>query len=127
MANVGLYLLNLSFDPIQVGAGSMTLALAVNAVTGTASGKATGTILAGTAHPPSFEAKVSGAVHATGFGQTVKVGGVSGEAIVSLPPPQIGSYLAHFSVSFALDANGTGKGTFSVGDHTYECDVNVLS
>lgn len=126
MANYVLVPLHLKFDPVSVGAGSMELALVVNPA-GTATGSAVGTISEGTEHPPTFEAKVSGAIHAAGYGNIVKVGGVSGQALVSVPPPAIGSYLASFSASFGLDASGTGNGTFSVGSHTYECKVSTVS
>jgi hypothetical protein len=124
MANVGLYLLKLSFDPIEVGAGSMTLAMAVNAVNGKVQGIATGTLLEGTEHPQTFEVSVTGAIHATGLGTVVKVGAVEGEARVTVAPPAIGTYLAPFTASFALDSSFKGKGTFTVGSYTYESDVS---
>jgi hypothetical protein len=125
MSEVGLYLLKLSFTPPHgvVGAGSMTLALTVNASSGALHGQAQGTILEGTQHPNTFTAQVSGAMHSTGFGDIVKVGAVSGEAAVSVPPPEIGTFLASFSASFSLDSNWSGQGQFSVGSHSYESEV----
>jgi len=125
MSEVGLYLLKLSFTPSLgvVGAGSMTLAVTVNASTGTLHGQVQGTILEGTQYPQTFTAQVSGAMHSTGFGNIVKVGAVSGEAGVSVIPPAIGTYLAPFSASFGLDSNWNGQGQFSVGSDTYKSDV----
>lgn len=125
MSEVGLYLLKLNFNPAQgiVGAGLMTLALTVDASTGALHGQAQGTILEGTEHAPTFTAKVSGTMHSTGFGHTVKVGAVSGEAAVSLAPPAIGIYLAPFSASFSLDADWTGQGQFSIGTYSYPSQV----
>ena len=53
MSEVGLYVLKLSFTPPDgvTGAGRMTLALTVNAVTGELHGQAEGIILEGTQHP----------------------------------------------------------------------------
>jgi hypothetical protein len=128
MTDPGLYFMKLSFTPPPgvVGAGSMSLAVTVLAPTGALHGQATGTILQGTANPASFTAQVSGAMHSTGFGKIVRVGSVSGRAEVYLPPPEIGTYHAAFSASFALDSTGSGQGQFSVGKDTYKCDVKVV-
>lgn len=125
MEEVGLYLLKLSFTPPagMVGAGTMTLAVTVNASTGALHGQVQGTILEGTQHPQTFTAQVSGAMHSTGLGKIVKVGAVSGEAGVSVTPPAIGTYLAPFSASFSLDSNWSGQGQFSVGSNSYVSDV----
>ena len=125
MSEVGLYLLKLCFTPPPgtVGAGSMTLAVTVDAPTGVLHGQAQGTILEGTEHPQTLTAKVSGAMHSTGFGHIVRVGAVSGEAAVSVTPPAIGTYLAPFSASFALDSKWSGQGQFAVGSNSYKSDV----
>jgi hypothetical protein len=125
-SNVDLYLLKLSFIPKVLGAGSMTLALTVNAVSGTLHGQARGKLQEGTKNPSTFTADASGVLHSTGFGPNVKVGSVRGQAFVSFPPPAIGSYLAPFSASFSLDADGKGTGQFSVGHNTYaDCVVSI--
>lgn len=128
MAETGLYLLKLAFSPPPgtVGAGSMTLAVAVDAATGTLHGQAQGTILEGTQHPQTFTAQVSGAMHSTGFGNVVRVGAASGQAAVSLAPPAIGTYLAPFSVSFSLDPDWNGQGQFAVGSHRYPSEVKKI-
>jgi hypothetical protein len=128
MTEPGLYLLKLSFSPPAgiVGAGSMTLAVTVDAATGTLHGQAQGTILQGTQHPQTFSGQVSGAMHSTGFGSIVRVGAASGEAAVSVAPPAIGTYLAPFSASFSLDPKWNGQGQFAVGSHSYPCTVTKV-
>ncbi|MFN9212238.1 MAG: DUF1842 domain-containing protein [Betaproteobacteria bacterium] len=128
MTEPGLYLLKLSFSPPAgiVGAGSMTLAVAVDAAAGTLHGQAQGTILQGTQHPQTFSGQVSGAMHSTGFGSIVRVGAASGEAAVSVAPPAIGTYLAPFSASFSLDPKWNGQGQFAVGSHSYPCTVTKV-
>ena len=129
MSEVGLYLVKLNFTPPggAVGAGSMTLALVVNASTGALSGQAHGEIMQGTAHPQTFTAEVSGIMHSTGYGNIVKIGSVSGQSAVSVAPPAIGTSLAPFLASFGVDSNWSGKGRFSVGSNSYESDVNQVS
>ncbi|MFN7571702.1 MAG: DUF1842 domain-containing protein [Betaproteobacteria bacterium] len=128
MTEPGLYLLKLAFSAPSgmVGAGSMTLAVAVDAAAGTLHGQAQGTILQGTQHPQTFSAQVSGAMHSTGFGSIVRVGAASGEAAVSVAPPAIGTYLAPFSASFGVDSNWSGQGQFVVGSHSYPCTVTKV-
>jgi hypothetical protein len=129
MSDIGLYLVKLSFTPRggAVGAGSMTLALTVNASTGALNGQAHGEIMQGTEHPQTFTAAVSGTTHSTGFGSIVKIGSVSGQAAVSVAPPLIGTSLAPFLASFGVDSNWSGNGQFSVGSDTYESDVKQVS
>ena len=123
MENETLYLVKLNFKSGKVGGGSMTLQLAVDAVTGTLNGRGDGTIQEGTQHSPTFTSSASGHLHSTGFGKITKVGAVTGQAVVSFPPPAIGSYLAPFTASFGVDNEWSGTGKFSVGTNTYECSV----
>ncbi|MCF2857706.1 DUF1842 domain-containing protein [Pseudoalteromonas sp. SMS1] len=126
MANESLYLVKLQFKSDNVGAGSMVLQLAVNPATGTLNGGAEGHILEGTQHSPSFTARASGHLHSTGYGGVTKVGAVTGQAVVSFPPPAIGSFEAPFTASFGVDNSWEGDGTFTVGEHTYPCKVSLL-
>ncbi|MDR6849869.1 MAG: DUF1842 domain-containing protein [Sphingomonas sp.] len=117
---VGLYqvklLVQLGVEPI-VGAPTLHLSLLVNAVSGQ---------IHGTAHitqslpPPygSIEFPVSGVLHHTGFGHDTRLIALHGEYVVSVPPPAIGSYLAHFSAALAVDAEWNGVGTYTYGNHT---------
>ena len=129
MSDVGLYLVKLSFAPRggALGSGSMTLALTVDASTGALHGQAQGKIMRGTEHPQTFTAAVSGTTHSTGFGNIVKIGSVSGQAVVSVAPPLFGTSLAPFLASFGVDSNWSGNGQFSVGSDTYESDVKQVS
>ncbi|MCC2607703.1 DUF1842 domain-containing protein [Planctobacterium marinum] len=127
-SDTGLYLLKLSFNPQKgvVGSGSMTLAVTVDAASGELHGQAQGTILEGTEHPQSFTAKVSGAMHSTGYGNIVRVGAVNGEASLPFTPPAIGFASAPFSASFSLDSSWKGEGQFKVGNHTYQSEVRMV-
>ena len=127
MSDNALYLVNLSFSSNNLGGGSMKLALTVDPVRNTLNGGASGTILEGTEHTPSFTASGTGHIHATGLGNITQVGAISGPAVVSFPPPLIGSYEAPFSASFAVDSTWKGTGKFSVGNDTYECQVERIS
>jgi hypothetical protein len=128
MANEALYLVKLDFRPKPgiTGAGSMTLELTVDPMSGSMHGQAKGTILEGTQHAPRFTAIASGHMHSTGLGHVTKTGAVSGQAMVSAPPPAIGTYLAPFSASFAVDNDWNGTGKFSVGNDTYESQVTAV-
>ena len=126
--NLGLYLVKLRFSPKHgmVGAGDMELALAVRAATGALNGLATGTILQGTQSAPHFSATAAGSMHSTGLGNVTKVGGVSGSGAVSVAPPAIGTYLAPFHASFAVDNDWNGTGQFTVGAYTYQAVVEKV-
>ncbi|MCF6458359.1 DUF1842 domain-containing protein [Pseudoalteromonas sp. MMG024] len=126
MADSSLYLVKLQFKPDALGAGSMVLQLAVNPSTGTINGAAEGHILEGTQHSPSFTGSGSGHLHATGLGTSTKVAALTGNAVVSFPPPAIGSYQTNFTASLSVDDNWNGTGSFSVGDNTYACQVSMI-
>jgi len=127
MSEQGLYLAKLQFTSTVVGGGSMVLELAVDAVNGALHGRANGSIQQGTQHAPEFTASAAGHLHATGLGDVTKVGAVTGEAVVSFPPPAIGSFLSKFTASFAVDNNFNGTGSFTVGENTYkDCKVSLV-
>lgn len=77
-----------------------------------------------TGSAPIFIRNVKGTIRATGFGNVTKVVVLEGEYVQSVPPPAIGSYLAHFSAHMAIDDQWNGKGGFSYGTHHVE-DVPV--
>ncbi|KPH56679.1 hypothetical protein AMS58_01145 [Pseudoalteromonas porphyrae] len=126
MSNESLYLVKLQFKSSVVGGGSMEIQLAVDPVTGSLNGRANGSIQEGTQHSPHFTSSASGHMHATGFNGVTKVGAVTGQAVVSFPPPAIGSYQSPFTASFGVDNEYNGKGSFSVGDNTYQCEVSLI-
>ncbi|MDI9339301.1 MAG: DUF1842 domain-containing protein [Sediminibacterium sp.] len=63
---------------------------------------------------------VKGTIRSTGYGKVTQVVYLEGEYVVSVPPPAIGSYLAHFSASMAIDDNWNGMGSFSYGGNDVE-------
>lgn len=126
---MGLYLVKLRFSPPKgtVGAGDMELALTVQAATGALNGLATGHILQGTRGAPNFSATAAGSMHSTGLGHVTKVGGLSGSGTVSAAPPSIGTYMAPFHASFAVDDNWQGTGQFTIGEHTYKAMIERVN
>ena len=123
MSEDTLYLVHLNYSSCVVGGGSMNLSLAVDPIRHTISGGGKGSMLEGTEHPTTFTASGNGHMHATGLGDISNVGALSGKAVVSFPPPAIGSYEAPFTASFAVDGSWNGTGKFTVGNQTYECQV----
>ncbi|WP_440053291.1 DUF1842 domain-containing protein [Pseudoalteromonas sp. T1lg65] len=126
MSEQGAFLVKLQYQTAGVGGGSMEIQLVVDAVSGSINGAGHGRILEGTEHSPTFTASGAGHMHATGFNQVTKVGALTGKALVSFPPPAIGSYEAPFTASFAVDNSWNGDGKFSVGNSTYDCKVSLL-
>ena len=123
MSEESLYLVNLEFSTENFGGASMKLQLAVDPVNNTITGCADGTIEEGTQFSPNFAASAAGHIYSTGLGGITKIGAVSGQTVVSVPPPAIGSYLVPFSANFAVDNDWNGEGNFSVGTNTYTCKV----
>lgn len=124
---VALYLVNLEFKTETVGGGSMELQLAVNPSSEELIGRAEGNILEGTQGAPSFIADASGQIYHTGLVTDTVLGGVTGQALVSVGvAPGIGSYLADFSATFAVNKDWNGTGEFKVGSNTYKCKVTVV-
>ena len=117
-----IYRVPLKFEFEGTGGGSMMLTLAVNPQDGTLGAMADGTVLEGTEHPNSFVASALGKLHSTGIPPVTKVGSVIGQAMVSFQPA-VGTYLAPFLASFAVDNEWNGTGSFSVGTYTYACKV----
>ena len=126
MSDESLYLVKLQFQSGVVGGGSMEIQFAVDPKTGSLNGRANGSIQEGTQHSPHFTASASGHMHATGYNDVTKVGALTGQAEVSFPPPAIGSYQSPFTASFGVDNQWNGKGSFSVGDNTYQCKVTLI-
>ena len=122
----GLYIVTLLYTPEGVGAGTMTIQLAVNTVNGTLHGQAHGIIHEGQAHQLKFTATGDGHFYHTGVPPVTMIGGVKGKAVVSCIPPPIGSYLTEFSADFAVDDNWNGTGHFTVGTDTYKCKVTKV-
>lgn len=97
------------------GAPVLHLSLLVNAVTGKVTGHGTQTQAVS---PPGDKIDINiseGKIRATGLGEINKVMALKGSAVVSLPPPAIGSYLAPFEAHFGLYENMDGAGGWTLG------------
>jgi len=102
------------------GAPILTLDILVNAVSGSITGHA---VQSQAVAPPGNKVDITitkGQLRATGLGQYTKVVYLEGQAVISFPPPAIGSYLAPFSAHFAVDNSWDGTGGWSLGS----TDVN---
>jgi Domain of unknown function (DUF1842) len=118
---IGLYLVNgVAGNEGTPGAPVLHFSLLVNAATGTITGQAVQT----QAVPPPGDkivvGKITGIVRSTGFGHFTKIVALEGHAVISMPPPAIGSYLAPFSAHFAIDDKWNGTGGWTLGN----TDVN---
>ncbi|WP_295650293.1 DUF1842 domain-containing protein [uncultured Mucilaginibacter sp.] len=117
---IGLYQLCLLAEQKGLlGAPTFHLGLLVNAPHGTVTGQVH---ITQAVTPPSgaVTVNVTGTLHELVFGPTVtKVLTLSGQYIVSFPPPAIGSYLAHFSATIVFHGNGwvNGLGNFHWANH----------
>ena len=110
------------------GAPVLHLDLGVNAATGQVSGSATIT----QALPPPYGKTVipyvTGALVHTGFGDDTLLVHFTGQYVVSVPPPAIGSYLAQFSAALAVSKDWNGKGSFTYNTHVIsDCSVKNVS
>lgn len=126
---IGLYPVSLRVSHGDMpGAPTLTLNLLVNAPTGAVSGNAMIT----QALPPPYGQinipQVTGGTYHTGFGEDTMLVHLTGQYVVSVPPPAIGSYLAHFSAALAVDRAWTGKGSYEYGGHVItDCTVENVS
>lgn len=118
---IGYYIVKLRVAPGDqpiFGAPTLELNLGVDAPTGRVNGTAEIT----QALPPPYGQisipQVTGQILHTGFGIDTLLVHVTGQYVVSVPPPAIGSYLAQFSAALAVDQSWNGKGTFTYGGHT---------
>jgi len=116
---VGYYLVKLRVERKGlVGAPVLTLDLGVYAPVGevNGSGEITQSL------PPPYGQihlpEVKGRIHHTGFGKDEQLVSLSGQYVVSVPPPAIGSYLANFTAALVVGADWSGRGTFTYGGHT---------
>ena len=108
------------------GAPILHLSLLVNAASGKVTGQAVRTQAVA---PPGNEIHVSnveGQMRATGFGEYTKVMALRGTAVVSVPPPAIGTYLLPFEAHFALHSDLDGAGGWTLGN-TEVNDVRLQS
>lgn len=106
------------------GAPRLHFQLLVNAVTGAITGQAEQTQALAPPHNSIVIRNVTGMLHHTGLGKFTQVVALKGEAVISVPPPAIGSYIAPFDASFALDNRWNGVGGWTLGNTKVE-DVPV--
>ena len=130
MADLGYYIVDLEVTPeggMMPGAPLLKLKLGVNATNGEVNGQAT---ITQALPPPHGELQfpVSGTVHHTGLGADTLLVALSGQYAVSVPPPAIGTYLAHFTAALAVDKSWNGTGSYSYDHHKMSrCKVTNTS
>lgn len=119
MSEDGLYPVKLTVTKEGlVGAPTLTLNLLVNAPDGTVTGEAVITQAVTPTEAQVTVPSVKGNIHHTGLGADQMLVSLSGDFIQSVPPPAIGSYLAHFSAALAVDKGWNGRGTYTYATHT---------
>jgi hypothetical protein len=128
MPIVGAYFVKLEVGHVGTpGAPILHLALVVNAPTGAIGGTAE---ITQAIAPPNGEIEiphVTGQIRHLGLGHDTIIVTLSGQYIVSVPPPAIGSYLAKFEAVLHVDKSWKGTGSFTYGGHTVDnVPVKVL-
>jgi hypothetical protein len=63
---------------------------------------------------------VTGHVRYTGLAPYTKIVSLEGSAVISFPPPAIGSYLAPFTAAFSIDNAWDGVGGWTLGSTTVD-------
>lgn len=118
---VGLYLVHGQAGNVGTpGAPILHFSLLVNAVSGDVTGHAEQTQ---SVPPPANKitiGNITGHVRSTGLGKYTKVVSLQGSAIISFPPPAIGSYVMPFTASFAISDAWEGRGGWTLGNNTVD-------
>lgn len=118
---VGLYVVNgVAGNQGVPGAPLLHFSLLVNATTGAVTGHAQQTQAVPAPYNQINIGNITGQVHAAGLGKITKLVTLQGSAVISFPPPAIGSYLAPFTAHFAVDNEWDGQGGWTLGTHTVE-------
>lgn len=60
---------------------------------------------------------VTGTIRHTGYGEVTKIVNLSGQYVVSVPPPAIGSYLEKFTAYMDINNEWNGIGGFTYGNN----------
>ena len=128
MPDIGLYQVSLRVGHGDMpGAPLLTLNLLVNAPTGAVSGNAMITQALPPPNGMTHIPHVTGQILHTGLGQDTRLVHLVGQYVVSVPPPAIGSYLAHFSAALAVDAAWVGRGSYEYNGHVVsDCTVENI-
>ena len=123
---IGLYFVKAVIGNVGMpGAPIVNLALTVQAASGHVSGIAeiSQAVIGGQHRFP-----VSGQIYQTGFGPNQQLVALSGEFVYSVPPPAIGSFLAQFTASLAVDQAWNGWGGFNyLNVHVDKAPVKAVS
>jgi hypothetical protein len=125
VGKIGLYLVNgVAGNEGMPGAPLLHFSLLVSTPTGTVTGQAEQTqAVAGPASKIHI-GNITGHIRAAGLGKYTQLVTLQGSAVMSLPPPAIGSFLIPFHAHFAIDGAWTGVGGWSLGSHVVN-DVPV--
>ena len=123
MSDSEFQLIVLNFNSQVDGVGDAQLKLVFDSKNARLAGQAQGKFTLGIESAFVFNGHVSGHMHSTGFGHVTKVGALSGQVGVD-QPPTIAIQSEQFTASFAVDDNFNGTGTFSVGNHSFECKIS---
>ncbi|CAM1368340.1 DUF1842 domain-containing protein [Tenacibaculum xiamenense] len=75
---------------------------------------------------PPILVHVKGTIRHTGYGDVTQIVNLTGEYVVSVPPPAIGSYLEKFTAYMDIDNDWNGIGGFTYGSESIR-DVPVKS
>ena len=69
---------------------------------------------------PPILVHVTGNVRSTGFGDDTQTVNLSGEYVISVPPPAIGNYLQHFTAHMDINKEWIGTGGFTYSNQKIE-------
>jgi len=124
---IGLYLVcGIAGNEGVPGAPLLHFSLLVNAATGAITGHATQTQAVAPPNDRIEISNVTGQLRHTGLGPYTQIVSLEGSAVISFPPPAIGSYLVPFRAAFAIDNQWNGRGGWTLG-RTEVADVPVKS
>jgi hypothetical protein len=125
--NIGLYHVDgVAGREGTPGAPLLHFSLLVNAVTGAITGQAVQTQAVAPPGDKIVVGNVTGTLRYAGLGHLTKLVHLQGSAVISFPPPAIGSYLAPFDAHFAIDNEWNGVGGWTLGNTAVD-DVPVKS
>jgi hypothetical protein len=127
VGKVGVYLVHGTAGNVGTpGAPILHFSLMVNASTGAVSGQARQTQAVQGPMSDVLISNVTGQIRYTGLGEYTKIVSLQGSAVITVPPPAIGAYLAPFDAHFAINDAWEGVGGWSLGGTSVE-NVPVTS
>jgi hypothetical protein len=102
------------------GAPLLHFELLVNAASGAITGQCVQTQAVAPPHDKVVINNVTGKLRHTGLGKFTQIVFLQGTAVISFPPPAIGSYLEPFDAHFAIDNEWNGVGGWTLGNKSVE-------